>query len=472
MSLITKERLQHFTTTFWNKCREKFAKLNENNVFTGNNIFTDLNIIKNNKSESFAGTDQSGFNGRYTGIKNITNTLFEDGYVTKIRIYSDQTSNNRTDVKIFVVRLSDNMVLEELVNGKQLSFTNINGKIYTEFEVNKKFTEEVYFVIGSGGRYMSAGTLLEEYRNNRIHLTSEPQINNKIASATNLNWVVKYEVHGLRSVKDPIGKWSDLKYVKEYPRLNLVDISKLKNNGYYDTGYNPVYHADWSTVTVTLKPNTVYTMLRTDNQTYSKNIAFRKTDGSIGTVERNAMGNNGVYHYKVFDTGNVNNTGVAYVGAEICIPHNNAGSLKCMLVEGDISAYTNGFIPFGKRIQIGSDVTHLFEPHDMSCGIKSNTIEGAIEEVGKRANKVLRPHIIGEIIQVSRPNADDLNIDGATYLYCGSPRRLSLTTYPDLKNALGVPGSDAFFYAPSIGDIYDSSSGRTVRHYICAKYPV
>ncbi len=188
-NLINKTRLQKFATDFWAKIKGRYdvafkeaeisasesadkkitltrvndqtkeisladyARLQDKNEFKKDVSVDDADFYNNATLGNMTGTVDP--TNRTLGARNLTSKMFTDGFVSTLRIHLD-SSNTETD---FVVHLweikkgnskQEDRTISKLKHGERLTVTQVGNDKYVDVPINKKYTEDTYFLFRSG----------------------------------------------------------------------------------------------------------------------------------------------------------------------------------------------------------------------------------------------------------------------------------------------------------------------------------
>ena len=186
--LINKTRLQKFATDLWAKIKDRYdgtfkdaaisessstdkkitftkvdntikdvsladyARLQDRNEFKKDVSVDDADFYNNASLGSITGTVDP--TRRTLGARNLTSKMFTDGFVSTLRIHLDN-SHAETD---FVVHLweikkgnskQEDRTISKLKHGERLTVTQVGNKKYVDVPINKKYTEDTYFLFRS-----------------------------------------------------------------------------------------------------------------------------------------------------------------------------------------------------------------------------------------------------------------------------------------------------------------------------------
>lgn len=187
--LINKSRLQQFATGLWAKIKERydgtfkgvtlddrtlkftkadgttqtvdveltnFAKYNEQTNFDGDVTVNDAEL-KNNLS---VGTKSGTVNPaqRSLGARNLSSSLFTDGYVSKFRVYLESTySQPQVAVHVWAIKKGttkndDRTAKAKLHSGTPITVSSSNDKKWIDIPINDTFADDTYFIFRTGSQ--------------------------------------------------------------------------------------------------------------------------------------------------------------------------------------------------------------------------------------------------------------------------------------------------------------------------------
>lgn len=480
MEFVKFTRLKNVAENLWNSARAKFAKLDENNDFTGENNFTDITINKIESSEKYGEGNGSRFTYRWTGLKNIGSKSF-NGFIEKIRLYTDTTGT--ATVGVYVVDANTNEVLEKISLDTQYTITNGggSGKHYIDIEVNREIQGDYYFVVGASCALWSAGSnIYQSYKGNLINTNIEPAVGSTVIPTSTYNWVAKYEIYGRNkltgSLERKVEGWRDLEHVYEFPYTNLLNYySKQDGKAIGNTSGDFVDAQSYAIAYFPVREGVTYTLLRQRHNVHgSAKVLWEDVDGrKIETFQ----GNTSVHHEwnRITFTAP---TGAVRGAIELYPLH--AEEYRTMILEGDhintILSEDIPFIPNYGTILVGSNIGLKFNPE--GTNLTSVLISEAIKELDLKTCSTRRnaqKHTIGEVRQLyflpsQIGQNGEVYIDGALYFYmCQTPNNtVNTADYPELAQVLGKQGTTQF-QIPYADDIPDFRNNYARRHFICAR---
>lgn len=188
--LINKDKLNFYTTNLWNKITEKFVSKTLPNNVVGETVFSDgyiegatLNHFNNKNSQMYIGNGT----GDCFGVPN--NSVNAGVYVGRIALAVNPNlvvGSSVNSVVALAVRKRNNEVMEVITRDSQAKVYNnpyrsITADKIIYIDINKKFSEEVYFVIGCNGLLWNTDT--PPHRANVYGSSTIPAINERLTIA-------------------------------------------------------------------------------------------------------------------------------------------------------------------------------------------------------------------------------------------------------------------------------------------------
>lgn len=189
--LINKTRLQKFATDFWAKIKERYdvafknatispsegdekhitferingqnphkvsladyARLQDRNAFK-KDVSVDDAETKNNSSIG-AKAGMVNPSQRSLGARNLSSGLFTDGYVSKFRVYLENTYNQpQLSIHVWAIKKGDTKnddrtAKAKLHRGTTIPVSSGNGKKWIDIPINEAFEHDTYFVFRTG----------------------------------------------------------------------------------------------------------------------------------------------------------------------------------------------------------------------------------------------------------------------------------------------------------------------------------
>lgn len=165
--LINKSKLTTFTNKLWDKISNSFVSKTLPNNVIGETVFSDgyiegatLNYFNNKNSQMYIGSGT----GDCFGVPN--NSVSAGVHVGRIALAVNPNLNvgsNVNSVVALAVRKRNNEVMEVITRDSQAKvyknpYRSITADKIIYIDINKKFSEEVYFVIGCNGLLWNTDT--------------------------------------------------------------------------------------------------------------------------------------------------------------------------------------------------------------------------------------------------------------------------------------------------------------------------
>ena len=165
--LINNNKLNSFATKLWDKISNSFVSKTLPNNVTGETVFSDghiegatLNYFNNKNSQMYIGNGT----GDCFGVPN--NSVNAGVHVGRIALAVNPNLNvgsNVNSVVALAVRKRNNEVMEVITRDSQAKvyknpYRSITADKIIYIDINKKFSEEVYFVIGCNGLLWNTDT--------------------------------------------------------------------------------------------------------------------------------------------------------------------------------------------------------------------------------------------------------------------------------------------------------------------------
>lgn len=184
-NLINKTRLQKFAEGFWDKVKRRY-----DNAFVGAEItastdtekkikftkagggekvevnlqdyarLTDRNEFKKDVSVDDAGYADNSKMGQATstvdpsrrtiGARNLSSSLFTDRYVSKLRVYVEDSVTTNPYIHIWAINKNSTKTQDttnKKLEGRRVSVQGTTGNKYIDILINETFTNDVYFIL-------------------------------------------------------------------------------------------------------------------------------------------------------------------------------------------------------------------------------------------------------------------------------------------------------------------------------------
>lgn len=158
--LINKNKLNTFATKLWDKISNSFVSKTQENLVAGKTILQDGyidGVLYSVNNPNATDDNYTRSNTTYSGTSN--RTIPAGQQVTTIIIglrSSIAIGSTVTGINVGVVRKSDNVIIEYLHRNStsialENKYTQINSTRIINVNINKKWNEEIYFIIGANG---------------------------------------------------------------------------------------------------------------------------------------------------------------------------------------------------------------------------------------------------------------------------------------------------------------------------------
>lgn len=188
--LINKTRLQKFAEGFWDKVKRRYdnafvgaeitastetekkikftkagggekvevnlqdyARLQDRNKFEKDVSVDDAEHADNSKmGEATSTVDPSQ---RTIGARNLSSALFTDGFVSKLRVYVEDSVTTNPYIHIWAINKNETKAQDttnEKLTGGSVTVQGEVGNKYIDIPINKTFTNDVYFILRTSER--------------------------------------------------------------------------------------------------------------------------------------------------------------------------------------------------------------------------------------------------------------------------------------------------------------------------------
>lgn len=246
-NLINKTRLQKFATDFWAKIKERYdnafvgaeitastetekkikftkagggekvevnlqdyARLQDRNAFKKDVSVDDAEHADNSKmGEATSTVDPSQ---RTIGARNLSSALFTDGFVSKLRVYVEDSVTTNPYIHIWAINKNATKAQDttnEKLAGGSVPVHGEAGNKYIDIPINKTFTNDVYFILrtSESSNFKAIDNIPSSFADDVINLvpTTPP-------TTGTLNWG--------NAITTKTGKF------ELYGRIGIVDLNK------------------------------------------------------------------------------------------------------------------------------------------------------------------------------------------------------------------------------------------------------
>ncbi|WP_302631620.1 hypothetical protein [uncultured Clostridium sp.] len=221
--LINKNKLNTFANKLWDKISNSFVSKTKENLVAGKTILQDGyidGVLYSVNNPNATDDNYTRSNTVYSGTSNKTIPVGQ--HVTTIVIGirgSIEVGSTVTGINVGVVRKSDNTIIEYLHRNitsiaLENKYTQINSTRIVNVNINKKWNEEIYFIVGANGMVWQ-----EPHRDTGLTAVtggdSLPSVGHVINNLNRTNYIGKIVVLG--------------KAVKLETLNNKVDLSDVAN---------------------------------------------------------------------------------------------------------------------------------------------------------------------------------------------------------------------------------------------------
>lgn len=392
--LINKNKLNAFANKFWDKISNSFVSKTLPNNVIGETVFSDghiegatLNYFNNKNSQMHIGSGT----GDCFGVPN--NSVYAGVHVGRIALAVNPSlvvGSNVNSVVALAVRKRNNEVMEVITRDSQARvyknpYRSITADKIIYIDINKKFSEEVYFVIGCNGLLWNTDT--PPNRANVYGSDTIPAVGNRL-TITNYGFSGRFIIlTGKTSFEELASKKNDsVSKTKD----NILAGKTVLQDGYID---GELYSINNQSAT-----DGAYTNLNTAySGTANKIIPANKNVTSIIVAVRNSM-NVGAMATGV-------NVGVVRADTNEIIEyvHQNATSTVYENSYPQITASRVVNIPINKSWEqnvyfiIGVNGMLWYSPHG---SLQLNKVTGgdSLPSVGHIINNLNRTNYIGKIV--------------------------------------------------------------------------
>ena len=180
-NLINKTRLQKFAEGFWTKIKGRYdvafknatltddKKLKFTKIAGADTVDVDLadyarlqdrNEFKKDVSVDDAGYADNSKMGQATstvnpsqrtiGARNLSSALFTDGFVSKLRVYVEDSVTIEPYIHIWAINKNSTKTQDttnKKLEGRRVSVQGTAGNKYIDIPINETFTNDVYFIL-------------------------------------------------------------------------------------------------------------------------------------------------------------------------------------------------------------------------------------------------------------------------------------------------------------------------------------
>ena len=223
-STSVKEALEELVVKSENE-HSDLASLSKNNVFTATNVFDKLMLIDGAiRTNNYTGNNHFNIGtNTYIGDRNITSSMFEGGYVDKIRIRigrDDKVESVQESIGVLAVTKgnnldrSDDRDIRVIVEPADYEVQNMDKaeERYIEIPIKQIFREDTYFLIystvGNKNRFRSTEVTGQNVEERFVRIASNVTggIPTTIPSANASNHAMLIVIYGGLNVKTELNK--------------------------------------------------------------------------------------------------------------------------------------------------------------------------------------------------------------------------------------------------------------------------
>lgn len=221
--LINKNKLNTFATKLWDKISNSFVSKTQENLVAGKTILQDAyidGVLYSVNNPNATDDNYTRSNTVYSGTSNRTIPARQQVTTIVIGLRSSvAVGSTVTGINVGVVRKSDNTIIEYLHRNTtsialENKYTQINSTRIVNVNINKKWNEEIYFIVGANGMVWQ-----EPHRDTGLTAVtggdSLPSVGHVINNLNRTNYIGKIVVLG--------------KAVKLETLNNKVDLSDVAN---------------------------------------------------------------------------------------------------------------------------------------------------------------------------------------------------------------------------------------------------
>ena len=158
--LINKSKLTTFTSRLWDKISNSFVSKTQENLVEGKTILQDGyidGVLYSVNNPNATDDNYTRSNTVYSGTSNRTIPAGQQVTTIVIGLRSSvAVGSTVTGINVGVVRKSDNTIIEYLHRNStsivlENKYTQINSTRIVNVNINKKWNEEIYFIVGANG---------------------------------------------------------------------------------------------------------------------------------------------------------------------------------------------------------------------------------------------------------------------------------------------------------------------------------
>lgn len=370
--LINQSRLQQFATKLWDKIKGRYddafinaeitestadekklkftkikggdkvevnlkdyARLQDRNEFKKDVSVDDADFYNNASLGSVTGTVDP--TRRTLGARNLTSKMFTDGFVSTLRIHLDNShAGNSFLVHLWEIKKGENKeadrTISKLKDGESFTITQVGDKKYVDIAINKKYTEDTYFLFRSSNRAVvkAISNIPSDKANDVMNLvdTTPPTEADQPLDLNRQNQ-------------------TETAYVEIFGRIGIVDLSK-KLKEVEDASGTYVKHSECT--------------VQGGQATYAGKVVKLGADGKLDNSLMPKIALNEYYEVTEFTHAALG--GITYENGDVVVV-NNAGNPNngkrylCIKKDKNTNDLTEGFVELNSKDGVVTSVNDL-----------------------------------------------------------------------------------------------------------------
>ena len=188
---------------------EKYARLQDRNEFEQDVSVDDAGYADNSKMGKATSTvDPSQ---RTIGARNLSSALFTDGFVSKLRVYVEDSVTTNPYIHIWAINKNATKAQDttnEKLAGGSVPVHGEPGNKYIDIPINKTFTNDVYFILrtSDSSNFKAIDNIPNSFENDVINLvsTTPPREANRPLTweGANTTKTGKFDLYGRMGIVD------------------------------------------------------------------------------------------------------------------------------------------------------------------------------------------------------------------------------------------------------------------------------
>jgi len=373
-----------------------YAKLNGDNIFTGNNSFTNLDVsgVVYDNAYLKGNPSPDGNANRIFGVRSLSSDRFYEGHIESIRYYLHTKNADRiSGVNVYAIEkgatVAEDRVHSEIHVGKAFDVKQDakTGVFYIEIDIDKKFQDTIVYIAcrvpgTARSTFKSMTNISSVYNLDYINMSASTLTVGASVSRDG-TYCLNTEIRGRLNVKEKLNEavytWQDLDGVENYSSINLLDFSSHVFGFYYNELGARVRHDSWNYVNIPVEEGKQYTMLR--QYTDSARIALLDADGlPVLPSDETPLNNISGWQRKTITI--TPGSGVKQIGISFqkgnSFPHHK----YMMVIEGEMNS-SIGFVPYADKRHIQVKGVSLDFDNTTSV-LDATTVQSALEEIAKK----------------------------------------------------------------------------------------